>query len=814
MNSHAAPNFVAKCATRCCGTDGGGVKPDETMRIKRLFSAAILSLFVGATAVGQTLYDVTDAYLKNTRFDSSFDHKVGETGNVESEMLDIEGWLQANSVTNTIVGTWQLGTALTFDGASIPATGFDGTSDGGVLVLLPNWASTAIYYQQVTLPPGTYYIVTALWNATEQETASGMTAWIPTKGKRAYSSLRSYPQGQWLTDTVSFTLTAATTGKLQVGHSVKQTANMGSRSHIVYDFVKLLRDTELGQTDIDVKKESLAALLSSATETYGDGSGTNADQLKEAIDNAQTVCDNSDATIAEINEAYDNLNEAIEDYEWENSGVSVTTDPRYARGSSEAFGRMTVEGIAAKEIAEQGFCWSTSEEPTIDDATTQEYLSNNGNIYWITGLEPATKYYMRAYVLSKAGRVKYGETIKFYTIPEGKLTYNIRDGGTTDQKTRITNATVEAVGLWNKYTQLKDVNFNVGYNDVPTADCSYGGYIRVGSNTSYQKTGTLLHEMLHGVGVIPWAGTQWSKNVLRASLNSDGYGTGYWLGDRVSEVLRFWDNTDNSQLNGDYQHMWPYGINGAHEDTGTKILYIGNSLVCEALAEDGLETSSAHHALPYYAFDCEDDVKYYIKNESESYGLKTAFLTNTTTVSPKWIEMSADEAELNDSAAWYVTFTPDNQLYQFRNVATGKYLSYYNTTSVRVVESSSLNGSENFQLMRGRVDVTDDGLRGYWFVHPMTYEWSPRVMSATTNGKVAASALNLANTSKAQRWLILTADQMRTLNAETDGIRLMEETVQEDEKDTNVYDLQGRKQNENSLMRGIYVRNGKKYIVR
>ena len=41
-------------------------------------------------------------------------------------------------------------------------------------------------------------------------------------------------------------------------------------------------------------------------------------------------------------------------------------------------------------------------------------------------------------------------------------------------------------------------------------------------------------------------------------------------------------------LTGDHIHFWPYGINGAHEDDGSDALYIIQSLIVQALGEDGL----------------------------------------------------------------------------------------------------------------------------------------------------------------------------------------------------------------------------------
>ena len=194
-------------------------------------------------------------------------------------------------------------------------------------------------------------------------------------------------------------------------------------------------------------------------------------------------------------------------------GPVVTTDMRYARGATMAFGRMTATG---QNIVERGFCWAETPEPTVDDHKTVKYLSNNGNIYWLQDLTPATLYYMRAYAIDKAGNVGYGDVIRFYTIPKGQIKYTIRDGGTDAVKTRITNAVDKAVGYWNDLTSITGFSTNVGYDaSVPTADCSYGGWVRVGSNESYQRTGTILHELLHGVGVIPWANTEWSRHNLR-----------------------------------------------------------------------------------------------------------------------------------------------------------------------------------------------------------------------------------------------------------------------------------------------------------
>ena len=435
----------------------------------------------------------------------------------------------------------------------------------------------------------------------------------------------------------------------------------------------------------------------------------------------------------------------------------VVTDTRFARGATMAFGR--IKTVTGESVSERGFCWAETPDPTINDNSTTDFLSNNGNIYWMKNLKPGTMYYMRAFAKNSYGKVGYGEVIKFSTIPMGTINATVRDGGDQATYNRIKNATETAAYYWNNLTEMKDFNPSVGFVDgTPTADCSYGGWVRVGNNTSYQRAGTIMHEWLHGVGVIPWADTEWSRHNLRSGVNGDGYGTGQWLGDRVTEVLRFWDNSTTEVLNGDYQHMWPYGINGASEDNGSDVLYLGNGLVCQALGEDGLQHTYSTFAEPYYALTQEDNIKYYIKNEDENRGLYTSYLIPNASGTLKWRAMSAAEAQANDSTAWYVTFTPKNQYYQFRNAATGQYLTFLG--SMKTVARTSLTDNENFHLMKGRVVVGSgkDAKRGYWIIHP-TDNWTPPCLQANTNGNVGSSTFNIANSATTQRWLILTAEE-------------------------------------------------------
>lgn len=456
--------------------------------------------------------------------------------------------------------------------------------------------------------------------------------------------------------------------------------------------------------------------------------------------------------------------------------LTVTTNPRYARGATMAFARMTVSGSG---ISEQGFCWAETPQPTINDNKTTKYLSKNGKIYWLQNLTPATMYYMRAYAIATNGDVYYGNDIKFCTIPKGTISYTIRAGAPDDVNTRITNATKSAVDYWNNLTSITGFSTSVGYDaGVATADCSYGGWVRMGPNTSYQRTGTLLHELLHGVGVIPWANTEWSRHNLRSDVNGDGYGTGQWLGDRATEVVRFLANNNTDVLSGDYQHMWPYGINGAHEDDGSELLYIANSLVIQALGEDGLQHTGSSFSRPYFSFDNNPADKYYIKNEDADCGLASSYLTITRTGSLTVKVMSSEQAAANDSAAWTITFSPSNQYYQLRNVATGRYITYTAANTISTIDQVVPSTSENFQFMPGRnkVDTGDPDLdrKAYWIIHPEG-NWSPKCLAGVANSaNTTAATFNIATSATNQRWLLIPSAELSSFDmAAVSGMRKM-----------------------------------------
>lgn len=438
--------------------------------------------------------------------------------------------------------------------------------------------------------------------------------------------------------------------------------------------------------------------------------------------------------------------------------TKVVTNPDYATGSTIVLGRISITG--ATSIAEQGLCYGTSIDPTVDDGKSTAFLSNNGRIIKITGLTPATCYYIRGYVKENSGAITYGESVKVYTLPGGNVTYGLRDGWPDNTtQTRVDNAVKKAVDYWNEYTTINGLYLNVGYgSETPTADCSYGGWMRIGPSTSYQATGTVLHEALHAVGV----GTHerwYGPNAYQRETGSSGQ----WLGVRATRMVRFLEGDNTATLRGDGTHMWPYGINGAHEDNGTDLLYTGNSLLIQALCEDGLIPTSGG-CLPGYTFQQDDSTKYYIKNESEEAGLYTSYLRLVSGGSLRWVEMSNAEAIANDSAAWYITYNPSTCYYYLRNVATGRYMTYSRSGVNGFTTRNTTNPANNdrFHFLPSHtaaITAGDYTLTGYWLLRPESSA-SPYSLTANTNGTVSAISMKFSDENPMQRWLILSADDI------------------------------------------------------
>jgi hypothetical protein len=107
----------------------------------------------------------------------------------------------------------------------------------------------------------------------------------------------------------------------------------------------------------------LAQAIGDAQAEIDQSSATDKTAYQDAINSAQAVYDNADTTDAMAKAAIEALQKASFEFKiatGSEEGPKVTTDKRFIRGATWAFGRSTVNG---NDIIEQGFCWAEHPDP-------------------------------------------------------------------------------------------------------------------------------------------------------------------------------------------------------------------------------------------------------------------------------------------------------------------------------------------------------------------------------------------------------------------------------------------------------------------
>ena len=117
--------------------------------------------------------------------------------------------------------------------------------------------------------------------------------------------------------------------------------------------------------------------------------------------------------------------------------VATNTVGNITVTTAVAGGTITSDGGGG--ISERGVCYSTQPNPTVSGPHTSDGFGSGSFSSSITGLQPATQYYVRAYATNKKG-VAYGEQVTFttndYTLPVV--------GATIVEDTKFTTADVSA----------------------------------------------------------------------------------------------------------------------------------------------------------------------------------------------------------------------------------------------------------------------------------------------------------------------------------------------------------------------------------
>lgn len=140
----------------------------------------------------------------------------------------------------------------------------------------------------------------------------------------------------------------------------------------------------------------------------------------------------------------------------------------------------------------------------------------------------------------------------------GNITYTLHRESNpsqdqSDAYAKIKAAMDSALGYYNQYTTLTK-HINVHYNTgVGTADASFNGTLRFGSNRSYMVVHTAMHEISHTLGI---GTTNEYRNLIRNNI---------FTGERTTAKIREIANDPDTLIHGDQQHFWPFGLNYANE---------------------------------------------------------------------------------------------------------------------------------------------------------------------------------------------------------------------------------------------------------
>ena len=129
---------------------------------------------------------------------------------------------------------------------------------------------------------------------------------------------------------------------------------------------------------------------------------------------------------------------------------TISTDTILSITSISASCKGNISNDGGGTITAGGVCWSTSTNPTIELTTKTTDGTNTGSFTSsITGLNPNTTYYVRAYATNSAG-TSYGSEMSFTTQPEN---YNT-DFGVAD----IDGNTYDTVRICNQAWTKKNLN--------------------------------------------------------------------------------------------------------------------------------------------------------------------------------------------------------------------------------------------------------------------------------------------------------------------------------------------------------------------
>jgi hypothetical protein len=419
---------------------------------------------MGGVLTTQAQTDVTSTYLTNADFSQTtaltgtYLYGYGKDGSPYG-MQAIDGWTSvvtagdnstANSPNSGVAGgvfSYGSSTQLKGNSKAAPATNPDGEATGNCFGFFGVWGCGGYYYQNVTLAAGKYTITVPMYNQSGTQANTTYTGFFPTSGTNRTVAVNP-TVGQWVNQTVTFTLADATEGQIRIGY---QSTGSGSSANpmLFIDCVKItwtdpaaaekaaaLEAAKYTLNGYIKKAIALNAVLSNAT-------------LASAIITAQGVYDDADDYAEDfetVGNASTTLSSAI------STALSDLTPVALTNGNFDTTPNNTLNGDKSTTFG------GTLSTATSNPDNTKDMTANTGDhayLYEVTGWTQYSKFNSTA---SQGTTSEYGTA-----MPANGWSTNSTTPPATDMLGGSTGAALHLSAGWNDQARYQQM-----INDLPS----------------------------------------------------------------------------------------------------------------------------------------------------------------------------------------------------------------------------------------------------------------------------------------------------------------------------------------------------------
>jgi uncharacterized protein (TIGR02145 family) len=298
----------------------------------------------------------------------------------------------------------------------------------------------------------------------------------------------------------------------------------------------------------------------------------------------------------------------------------------YTKASSG--GSITSDG--GENITEMGICWGTTVNPTTND-NKMSYLPTgvvDFTIY-IDGLQPSTKYHVRAYAINSVG-IGYGNELNFTTFPFGTIIFSpvLTYGSVSDIDGNNYKTVQIGTQLWmaenlkttkfNDGTLIPDVTDNLEWSNLTTPGYSWYN----NDAASYKTTFGALYNW-YAVSTDKLCPTGW-----HVPIDSEFKTLTDYLGDNSGEKMaetgnNHWLNYITDATNGSGFTGLPGGIREYYGINATEVSFagIGDTGAWWSASENGSLGSIITLSWDYY-------ISFYQGPANKVFGLSVRCIKN------------------------------------------------------------------------------------------------------------------------------------------------------------------------------------------